>query len=120
MSQGLVIYKIKPRNGKLGIPRKLIREHVIRLQENEDLVAVAKKTLNSLKRRVRADGRDRQIDIVRITPKRIGHDISERVWRRIYRSSSDGMVYVYEGESQRTARKGQPSGSVEANLVSVS
>lgn len=121
MSQALRIYRIRKRTGITGIPRQLIPSSLIRIERDEKLENVARRTLTQVKRMVAKDGRDRQINVLEVTPRRsgVGHNITDRVWRRVYHSESDGLVHVYAGEGQRARRWGQPAGTIESRLVSV-
>ncbi len=121
MSQALRIYRIRKRTGITGVPRQLVPTGLVRLSEGEKLENVARRTLTQVKRQVNRDGRDRQINVLEVTPRRngVGHNITDRAWRRIYKSESDGLIHVYAGESQRTKRWGQPVGAIESRLVSV-
>ena len=122
MARAIIVKQIarRPKHQTRGIDRPTRQTGRVMLETGDVPSKVAQRVLTQVKNATRKDGNDRQIEYVNIITVAGGrHNINSRVLYRVYRSQSDGRVYVYGGTSKRKERMGKPAGSVEAKLVSV-
>ncbi len=105
MSRAIIIQRISRRTGVKGIPRSLVLDGIVRLNEGDDLRDSARKVLTQVKRRVKRDGNDRQINAAEVRTLKNGrHDIRQRVLYRVYKSESDKLIHTYPGEAHQGVR----------------
>ena len=117
MSRAILVKQIARRTGIKNRPRTLRQTAKVMIPDGTRYSPASRKVLSQVKALTRRDGNDRQIDLVEIREMAGGrHSIKSRVLYRVYKSESDGQVYVYQGESQRRIRWGKPAGTIDAKL----
>ena len=122
MARAILIKQIvrRPKHQTRGIPLPTRQTGRVMIEQGQVPSKVAQKVLEQIKEKTRRDGHNRQIELVEIREIAGGrHNIASKVLFRVFKSTSDGRLYVYKGASKRKERMGQPAGSVESNLVSV-